>query len=272
MAKGSAPARPEAPLQSLTAALELLNLFATTSELGVREAAAQLGVGKSSAHRLLKTLAAFGFVERTPEHRYRLGVRVYELGEIAVSRCSLHEAALPVLEQLRNLCGHTAHVAIPDGAEVVFIARMESHQGVRFSSRFGRRLPAYATSSGKAIAAFNDDFAQAVMAAGFHRLTGRTTASPQAYMRRLAEIREAGYALSADEVQVGISSLAVPVLDVEGVAMAAVSVAGPSDRILQDVNLMARRVKAAAARLAKDNSDRDDRRDGGPGRRLAAPA
>ncbi|MGQ0617466.1 MAG: IclR family transcriptional regulator [Acidimicrobiia bacterium] len=255
MTGSTGAARPdEVRLQSLTAALELLNRFATANEIGVTEAAAHLGVAKSTAHRLLTTLAAFGFVERTVNRRYRLGVRIYELGEIAVSRLGLHEVALPVLEELRNVCGETVHVAIPDGAEVVYIARMESHQGLRFSSRVGRRMPAHATSSGKAIAAFNPEVAKAVVSSPLLRLTGRTIVSPQLFLRALADARTAGYACSTEEAEVGLSSVAAPVLDADGVAIAAVSVAGPSERILHDERLTAGRVKAAAARLAKDHA------------------
>lgn len=246
--------RASSNLHSVAAALELLNCFAVTGELGVTEAAAELGVAKSTAHRLLTTLAGCGFAERTASGRYRLGVRVYELGEIAVNRMGLHEVALPVLEELRNTSGETVHVAIPDGRDVVYIARMESYQGLRFSSRVGRRFPAHATSSGKAIAAFNPDVARAVLGGDLRRLTGRTISTTNAFVEALAEIRRNGYSCSNEEAEVGLSSVAAPIIGPDGVAVGAVSIAGPTQRVLQDISVTASRVKRAAARLARDHA------------------
>lgn len=242
----------EGSLHSVTTALDALECLEATPEMGVSELSRALGVAKSTAYRVLSTLCAKGLVERSPDsQKYRLGQRLHELGEVAASRSRLRECSLPLLEELRNRTGETVHVAIPHGSEVFYVERLESYHGLRFSARVGRRMPVYCTSSGKAIAAFNSEVAMAAFKGGFAPLTGRTIRSTAQLLACLKETRERGFALSIEEAEVGLSSVAAPVLDKKGVARAAISVAGPAGRIPErGITHLAGVVVEAAKRLA----------------------
>ena len=145
-----------------------MECFATDGELGVSDIARRLGVAKSTAHRLLQTLASRGFVEQDAHSgQYRLGMHVYELGALALARNELRHAALPFLRQVATATGLTVNLSVPDGPDVVFVERIENSDGVRILGHFGRRLPAHTTSSGKAIAAWNAEADLARRRAGF---------------------------------------------------------------------------------------------------------
>jgi DNA-binding IclR family transcriptional regulator len=247
------PARvaPTGSIQALATALDLLECLAGEPELGVAELGRRLGIAKSSAHRIVTTLAARGYVQRVPAtRRWRLGIRLHELGELVASRSQLRDHALPLLETLRTQTGETVHLAVPEGAQMFYVERLESYHGLRFSSRVARVRPIYLTSSGKAVAAFNTAVAEAALAAGFVPRTPRTIRTPEQFLRCLAETRERGYAFSIEEDEPGLASVAAPVLDHTGVARAAISVAGPVARVsAHHVSEMARRVQAAARQL-----------------------
>ena len=243
--------RPPGGVHSVATALELLDCLAAERELGVAELGRRLGIAKSTAHRIVTTLAAKGIVQQVPETRnYRLGVRLHELGELVASRNQLRDYALPLLEALRAETGETVHLAVPEGSQMFYVERLESYHGLRFSSRVARVRPIHLTSSGKAVAAFNQAVATAAIAAGFTPKTRRSIRNKEQFLRCLAETRERGYAYSVGEDEPGLASVAAPVLDRTGVARAAISVAGPEPRISgTHISQVARRVKAAAIQL-----------------------
>ncbi|HTW19270.1 MAG TPA: IclR family transcriptional regulator, partial [Mycobacteriales bacterium] len=236
---------------SVATALDVLDCLADEPELGVSELGRRLGISKSTAHRLVTTLCQKGYLQQVPDTRsYRLGIRLHELGETVASRSPLRDRALPLLESLRNQTGETVHLAVPEGNQMFYVERLESYQGLRFSSRVGRLRPIHLTSSGKAVAAFNPTVAEAACANEFERRTPRTIRTKEQFLRCLAETRARGYAYSIEEDEPGLASVAAPVLDRTGIARAAISVAGPAARIAgEHMNQTARRVRAAAAQL-----------------------
>lgn len=238
-------------LRSVSTALDVLDCLADEPELGVTEIGRRLGISKSTAHRLVTTLCQKGFLQQIPETRsYRLGIRLHELGETVASRSPLRDHALPLLESLRNQTGETVHLAVPEGSQMFYVERLESYQGLRFSSRVGRLRPIHLTSSGKAVAAFNPTVAEVACANEFERRTPRTIRTKEQFLRCLAETRARGYAFSIEEDEPGLASVAAPVLDRTGIARAAISVAGPAARVAgEHMNQTARRVRAAAAHL-----------------------
>jgi DNA-binding IclR family transcriptional regulator len=255
-AEGCPQADPSGGIRAVATALDLVDLLASEPELGVAEIGRRLGVAKSTAHRMVTTLCAKGYVRQVPETRsYRLGLRLHELGELVASRSQLRDHALPLLESLRAQTGETVHLAIPEGSQMFYVERLESYQGLRFSSRVARVRPIHVTSSGKAVAAFNPAVAEAAIAAGFEVKTARTIRSKAQFLRCLAETRERGYAFSVEEDEPGLASVAAPVLDHTRIARAAISVAGPVARVTgEHIGQMARRVQAAAAQLMNTES------------------
>jgi DNA-binding IclR family transcriptional regulator len=239
-------------LRSVLRALDLLDCFLGEDELGVADIARRLGVAKSTAHRLLTTLCARGFAEQNPQTgHYRLGFHLYELGQLAVTRTDLHQAALPLLEELRERTGCTIHLAVPDGPEIVYLERLQTLRVMRLFTGVSRRLPAHCTSSGKVIAAFDPVVARARTAAGFTRLTSRSIQDAARFDRELATVRRTGYAVNSDEAKHGLTSVAAPVRDHTGRARAAISLVGPTAEVLGAVELHARLAGAAAHRLSR---------------------
>lgn len=239
-------------LKSVGSALDVLECFATDGELGVSDIARRLGIAKSTGHRLLQTLVSRGFVEQDRDSGlYRLGIHIYELGALALARNELRHAALPTLRQVAQTTSLTTNFAVPDGPDVVFVERIENTDGLRILGNFGRRLPAHTTSSGKAIAAFNPAADQARRAAGFPpRVTG-TVRTETDWERCLVEVRKNGYAASHSESFDGTTSVAVPVLDHRNIAVASISVFGPSELVTPHIERLVPLLRAASTRIAR---------------------
>ncbi|MCQ4079110.1 IclR family transcriptional regulator [Streptomyces sp. RB6PN25] len=239
-------------LKSVWAALELLDCFEAAHELGVSDIARQLGVAKSTAHRLLTTLCARGLVEKNPQSgQYHLGLHLLELGLLVAGRFRLRQAALPLLEELRQRTGCTVHLSVPEGADVLFVERLQSLNGMHLLANVGRRLPAHCTSSGKVMAAFDATLARQRREAGFPVLTSSTIRTPAVWDRVLVETRRRGFAVSRDEMTVGLTSLAAPLRDNAGRARAAISVVGPTREVGDSIERSARLVTEAARKLSR---------------------
>jgi IclR family transcriptional regulator, KDG regulon repressor len=203
--------------------------------MGVSELSRKLGMGKSTVHRVLCTLAEEGFVTRTEDDRYRLGLKLHGLGQLVVSSLELREVAHVPLEKLRNECGETVHVAVLEGTESVYVHRYEAQSTLRTFSRVGRRVPASTTSSGKCLLAFGDPAqVDVVLAAGLKRIGPRSITTEAGLRDALATIRANGYAVSIEENQKGVVSIGAPVFGHDGRCIAAVSMAGPTSRITAD--------------------------------------
>ncbi len=248
---GSRPAK--GGLATVRNALHLLQQFSYAEPvLGVSELARRLGLGKSTVHRMLTTLLAEGFVQKTADDRYRLGLRLYDLGQLVVNSLELRDVAHPVLEHLRNDSKETVHLAVLEGADVVYLERFESPSTLRLFGRLGRRMPAHAMSSGKCLLAFSSpDGFEAVVAAGLTRLAPRTITSRNVLARALEQVRRDGYACSIDESEPGVTSVGAPVFGVDGHVIAAVSVAAPSLRLTPEViPTFAGLVRRAAERIS----------------------
>jgi DNA-binding IclR family transcriptional regulator len=249
--KGSVPVRPTGStsetLRSVATALDVLECFARDDELGVSDIARRLGIAKSTAHRLLTTLCSRGLTEKNCESgQYRLGLHLYELGQLAQSRLRLRQTALPLLEDLRRVSGLTVHLGVVDGADIVYAERLETPAGRALMAGVARRWPSHCTASGKVIAAFNAELAQARRDLGFPPRTVGTIRSVADYDRALSETRRLGVGVSLGEAVTGISSVAAPVRDLSGRAYASVSVVGPSGDVQADLDRTARLVRTAA--------------------------
>lgn len=238
-------------LKSVGSALDVLECFAVDGELGVSDIARRLGVAKSTAHRLLQTLVSRGFVEQdqTTGH-YRLGIHLYELGQLALARNELRHYALPTLRQVAQSTGLTVNFSVPEGADVVFVERIENHDGVRILGHVGRRLPSHCTSSGKVLAAFNETVYHARVAAGFPPRLRSTVRTEDDWATVIDRVRNRRYAESHGESFDGASSVAVPVIS-RGVAIASLSVFGPTEQIAPAVGQLVPLLTAASNRIAK---------------------
>lgn len=234
--ENDSPEREDGPLRSVSIAMAVLGCFETERELGATRVAAELGIAKSTACRMLAALATSGILERSQSGRYRLGLRLFEIGQLAVDRLMLRELALPVLGELRDILRETAQLAVPVGADVLYVDRLEgSTAGTMFHSQLYRRGPGHSSSAAKAIAAYNPSMARAILERGFVRRTPFTIVDPERYKQVLRQVRTDGHAASREEHTMGMSSVASPIVVRRGgrtVAVAAISVVGCTSRVL----------------------------------------
>ena len=203
-------------------------------EYGVTEIARQLGIGKSTAHRLLNTLAEERLLEQNPHTgAYRLGLVIYELGATVTVHAEIHDAAGPVIEHVRNATRETVIVSVLDGTEVVCVERRESPQALRLVGRVGARDDAHLTSSGKVLLAFSSahEIDQFLAAGPLRRATPHTITDAATLRSQFDNIRLRGWAETINEAEVGVAAVATPIRNRSGEVVAAVSVLGPVQRL-----------------------------------------
>ena len=240
-------------LQSVATALDLLDCFAEDEELGVIDVSKRLGVAKSTAHRLLTTLTTRGLVEQNAKNgKYRLGLHLYELGQLAVTRFDLRRGARPLLEELREVTGWTVQMSVPSGVDTLVLERLQTLRSYKMLPEWQRRLPAHVTAQGKALCAFDSEFAERRIKAGLPKMTPKSITDPRRFRTELQEILRQGYASATGEAVPDISSVAAPVIDSRGHAVAAIAINGPPVDIVPATARLGRLVQAAARRLSKE--------------------
>jgi DNA-binding IclR family transcriptional regulator len=229
-------------VEALDRALLALEALADApAGLGVSELGRKLGIDKSTAHRLLATLQARGFVRLNGHtQRYALGLRLAALGAAAVQGVEITDVARPYLEELRDRTREAAHLAVLSEGEVMFLSKAAGPGALTVNAGVGTRMPAHCTALGKVLLAGlleqerPDAIERAVARHGLARHTLRTIVEAGDLERHLAHVAAQGWALDDEEYAVGLRALAAPVRDAEGQVVAAVSVSGPSGRITLD--------------------------------------
>jgi DNA-binding IclR family transcriptional regulator len=244
-------------VQVLDRALAILQMLSADGpDLSLGEVSTKLGLHKSTVHRLMMVLERHKLVERNSENgRYRLGLKLFELGTRAVSKLDLRGRARPVLERLVLETSETVHLCILDDTEVVYLDKVEPTRSVRMASSVGRRNPAYCTAVGKAILAWLPEaqVESIVRKHGLKALTANTITSFLELKTELAAIRERGYAVDNEEIEEGVRCVGCVVRDFSGGPVAAISVSGPAFRVTRDkVKGISRPVVTAANALSAE--------------------
>jgi IclR family acetate operon transcriptional repressor len=198
--------------------------------------AEQIGIHKSTVHRLLGTLEKKRFVERDPVTGvYHLGIRLLQMAYLTLEQNDLRRIAAPFLRRLWENHQETIHLAVLDDVDVVFVDVIESQQRVKLAAAIGQRLPVCATASGKAIlACMPDEYVRHILQRGQPRYTEHTLVTSEAFFEDLGRVRERGFAFDEQELEVGINAVAAAILDLHGQPMAAVAIAGPAFRLTQE--------------------------------------
>ncbi|MGH3517275.1 MAG: IclR family transcriptional regulator [Haloechinothrix sp.] len=202
--------------------------------LGVSELARRTGLPKTSVHRLTGHLLDHGLFEREGTS-VRLGLKLFEIGQLATRQRGLVDAARPSLADLREATRNTVHLAVLEGTEVVYLDILRGPDAPTLPSRVGGRFPAHATGVGKAILAYSDDdVVDHVIKAGLPRISRRTITSPTMLRRQLVKIRAEGIAYEREESGIGVVCAASPLLNASRRAVAAISISGWSNRMRTD--------------------------------------
>src|SRR5580704_14745837 len=221
-------------LHSLDRAVAVLEMLGESdTALSLAEVCQRLHLHKSTAHRSLMVLERSALIERTPENRYRLGLKLYELGNRAVEQVDLRTRVHPYFRRLAMQVGETVHLSVLQKTSIVYLDKVEPNRRVCVSSKTGSSNPVYCTSMGKAMLAFQpvETIEQIVAKIRFVRYTPKTISTREALLKGLERVRRRGYAIDDEEIELGVRCIGAPIFNENHRAIAAVSVSGPASRI-----------------------------------------
>jgi len=221
-------------LHSLDRAVSVLEVLGQSdAPLSLAEICQRMNLHKSTAHRSLMVLERSALIERTQENRYRLGLKLYELGNRAVEQIDLRARVQPFFRRLASQVGETVHLSVLQRTSIVYLDKVEPNRRVCLSSKTGTSNPVYCTSMGKAMLAFQPEeiIDEIVARIRFVRYTPKTLTSREALLKALERVRRRGYAIDDEEIELGVRCIGAPIFNENHLAIAAVSVSGPSSRI-----------------------------------------
>jgi IclR family pca regulon transcriptional regulator len=259
--------------QSLERGLTVLTCFTPERPvLGIADIADELGMSRSTTHRYVITLLALGYLEQGASRKYRLGLRVTDLGMSALNSTGLREHSRRYLEELRQRTSYTVNLAVLDRLEILYVDRARSFRRgqskIDFGLAPGSRLPAYCTAMGKLLLAYLPEHEQRARLAEMKllKLGPNTIRSKKALREELARTREEGLALNDEEFARGLHSIAAPVRSSSGEVVAAVNMAAHTSMIdLEDlVDDLGPHLRSMADQIsARLGYRRDDECEGG---------
>jgi IclR family pca regulon transcriptional regulator len=245
--------------QSLERGLAILGCFTPKRPvLGIADIADELGMSRSTTHRYVITLVALGFLEQGASRKYRLGLRVTDLGMSALNSTGLREHAHPYLEELRQRTSYTAALTVLEGADVLYIDRVRSFRRgqnmIDVGIHAGSRLPAYCTATGKLLLANLPEARQRELLTSM-KLAKRgpnTITTKKALREELDQVLEGAFAVNDEELAAGLYAIAVPVRDQADEVVAAVGLSAPASLISLDelVNALGPHLVSAADRIS----------------------
>lgn len=215
-------------------ALQVLEcLGAAQRELSLTEICQRVRLPKTTVFRYLYTLSEAGFVTHDPQtDLYRIGLRVWELGQLNGGRLQLRESALPFMQELRVRFNETVNLGVLQDHEVVYIEMVESQHSLRMQAKLGSHDPVYSTALGKAMLAFMDSEQWPYhLPSQLVAYTSRTITSLDALQDELQKTRSRGYAVDNAENEEGASCVGAPIFDQRGRVTAAISISAPSSRL-----------------------------------------
>jgi IclR family pca regulon transcriptional regulator len=263
------PSRSTDYVQSLERGLAVIRAFdAEHRDLALSDVARATGLTRATARRFLLTLRELGYVTLA-DGRFSLRPRVLELGYPYLSSLGLPELAPPHMERLVAQVNESSSISVLDDTDIVYIVRVPTRRIMSITLSVGTRLPAYCTSMGRVLLAGlgDDQLEQLLSRIEFRALTARTVTDRQALAQLLARVRRQGYALTDQELEEGLRSIAVPIRDGGGSIVAALNVSVHASRATAAVlkrDLLPLALETAAAIEA------DLRGPGGGGAVLAA--
>lgn len=224
--------------KTLTKGLAVLEALAKSRQpAGVSDIAKSLGLTKSNTHRLLQTLQHLEFVQQERGGtRYKLTIKLWEISQHFAANFDLLKVARHHLLELSDKSGgETVHLSVLDGAEVVFVDKVDGSHPIRAYSTVGGRAPAYTTATGKALLSTVDPAELQELIGSFERFTSKTVTSFEELERELALARRDGFAINHGEWREGVCGVGAPIYGSSGDVVAAVGISGPGERLTEQV-------------------------------------
>lgn len=244
----------EESMKSLHKLVRVLDCFSTDERaLTLSDVCARTGLPRSTAHRLMASLRDVGFLDQhTHRESYRLGLKLFELGSVALSNLDIHREAHVFVDALRRMTGYTTTVSIFDGYRAVVIRRTESADEAPKPNLI-EHAPAHCTSVGKSALAFQtEDVIARLIDKGLPRFTDTTITDGAKLREELSLIRKRGFAVDEGEHQPGLRCIGAPIRDQHGRVFAGLSISGPAwDLTLDKVDELSKVVVYHADRISR---------------------
>ncbi|MFZ5945563.1 MAG: IclR family transcriptional regulator [Bacillota bacterium] len=219
-------------VQSVDRALTILEVFDGNDELGVTEISKRIDLNKSTTYGLLSTLYEKGYIDKRPNGKYCLGLKLLELGQYVQNRLDIRNIARPLLEELCGKYEETIHLVLFNRSEAYYVDKVESARSIVNITQVGKKVSFHASSVGKAILAYMPkEFQEAELSLPLHRYTPYTITCPEKLREHLGKVREKGYALDMEEIELGIRCIGVPIRNYTGEIIGAFSCSAPSTRV-----------------------------------------
>ena len=242
-------------MQALDRGLTLLDIIAQADGLSLTTISQRAGIAASTAHRILATLKASGFVECDDARGgYLIGVKAFKIGSAFLRNRKLADVGRRSLSALVRASGETANIGIENDGYVVYIDQLESHNSIRAFHRPGGRGAMHASSLGKAIMGSLPEkvVTKILHRVGMQRYTERTIVDPQSLLAELALSRKRGWAIDDQERAEGMRCVGAPIYNEYCEVVGAISVSGPAVRVTEErLGELGPMVKRAAAELTE---------------------
>lgn len=221
-------------VQSVSRALEIINCLRDTPEMGISEIAAAMDLNKSTVFGLVNTLTSYGYLDQIETNKkYRLGITLFELGNMVLSRIDIRNEAKDVCSSLAKKYRATIHLATYNDGQVVYIDKIDTGDSLITASKIGRRAPMYCSGVGKAMLAFlpREYLDKYIFSAPMDKITPNTITEKDVLLEQLETIRKTRIALDLEEIEPGLSCIASPVISRDGMPEIAISLSFPFGRI-----------------------------------------
>lgn len=219
---------------SVIKAVEVIEYIANSkSGVGVTEISRGLNYGVSATYHILNTLKECNIIEQDKKtKKFKLGLKLWQIGMLAYEQNPISVTLKPYLRKLKELTGETANLTIMDNYQIVYIAQEESDKLVKMFTKTGATAPLHCTAAGKVLLAYkHEDIRNSILdKIELTKYTRNTIANKEELIKELEQIREKGYGFDNEEREIGVSCIAAPIFDLNGEAIACITISGPTSR------------------------------------------
>ena len=241
-------------ISSLAKGIKILEALSEAKALTVSQVATRLSINRATSHRFLATLRELGYAEKDENDRYRLTLKILEMGMRISIHSEVNRMARLYMQELSMAFNETVNLGYFDGWDIFHLDKIDSKEILRMDSSLGSRAPAYCTALGKAVLAFlpSDELSDYLARTKLQTHTQNTITSKKRLRKELEEIRRNGFSRDHEELAYGLRCVAAPVFDHSDRPCYAISLSGPSMRMTEDrVEAMQGRIQQVCKRLSE---------------------
>ena len=222
-------------IQSVERAADILELFLVSKpELSIKEISEHLNLSKSTVHGIIKTLEHRGYLQQNPEDlKYKPGIKLFELGNFVGKNLDIAKVAKPIIRELVDELNETVHLVSLQRDEIIYIEKVEGQSALTIYSHIGKRAPFHSTGVGKSILAhLNENEVNRILSSiTLESFTKHTMTNIEEIKEQLHVIREQGYAVDDEEIELGLKCIAAPIFNHQSNVIASISCAAPKMRL-----------------------------------------